>query len=189
MSKLELSTNDAFEQLFKVHYSHLCAVGYYMTGDENAAMDIVQDFFLYCWAKKDTLQITHNFKSYAVRSIRNASLNYLKKVNRVQLEVLQELEKRCNFLFSEELTGNEPQNNALWEAISKLPAQRKKIFLLSNIDGLKYQEIAARLGISINTVKTQIRLAFQYLRTECKGIVNVALLFISVNLCLFFTHF
>ena len=189
MSKLELSTNYAFEQLFKAHYSHLCAVAYYMIGDENAAMDVVQDFFLYCWDKKDSLQITHSFKSYAVRSIRNASLNHLKKVNRIQLEVLQELEKRCDFLFNETLAENEPKNNALWEAIAQLPAQRKKIFLLSNIDGLKYQEIAVKLGISINTVKTQIRLAFQFLRTECKGVVNVALIFISVNLCLFFTHF
>ncbi|POY37911.1 hypothetical protein C3K47_05125 [Solitalea longa] len=44
-------------------------------------------------------------------------------------------------------------------AIDKLPEKRRKIFLMSNIEGLKYAEIADQLNVSVNTVKTQIKLA------------------------------
>lgn len=189
MGNLELSTSYSFEALFKEHYSYLCATAYYMIEDESASRDIVQDFFLYCWSKRETMSITYTFKSYAVRSIRNASLNYLKKSKRVKHEDLQDIEKRFDFLFSDEIEVDESKNKALWGAISKLPEQRKKIFLLSNIDGLKYQEIANTLGISINTVKTQIRLAFQFLRIECKGLINSIIVFICIKILFFFTHF
>ncbi|NQX41144.1 hypothetical protein HQN84_20005 [Pedobacter steynii] len=42
--------------------------------------------------------------------------------------------------------------------------QGKKIFLLNHDDKLKYSDIAALLGISVNTVKTQIKPACQFIR-------------------------
>ena len=52
----------------------------------------------------------------------------------------------------------------LWAAIDELPTERKKIFLLSKRDGLKYQEIADELNISIKTVENQIGKAMKFLR-------------------------
>ena len=189
MSRLELTTTKSFELLFKEHYSYLCAVSYYMLLDEEAAKDIVQDFFLTCWDKGEELQIRNSFKSYAVKAIRNATLNYIKRSSRMKSEDMQDIERRAAFLFSEDYVEDDSKNKALWSAIAQLPEQRKKIFLLSNIDGLKYQEIANKLDISINTVKTQIRLAFQFLRTQCKEAINLILLFGSIIYSIFFTHF
>ena len=52
-------------------------------------------------------------------------------------------------------------------AISKLPEQRQNILLLSS-DGYSVQEIADRLGISVNTVKTQKKRAYVYLKEQLK---------------------
>lgn len=157
----------AFEEQFRLHYTFLCTVAYYVVEDEDAARDIVQDFFLYCWHKRDLIRITHNFKSYAVRAIRNASLNYIRKSGKTKLEEIHVIEALTRHFPPEEEADEEKRNVALWAAVSRLPEQRRKIFLMSNHDGLKYKDIAATLGISINTVKTQIKLALQFLRKEC----------------------
>ena len=52
----------------------------------------------------------------------------------------------------------------LWTAIDRLPAKRREILLLSKRDGLSYSEIAARMGISENTVHNQLSKALQTLR-------------------------
>lgn len=189
MPQQELTETYAFEEQFKMHYSYLCAVAFCMVEDENAARDIVQEFFLYCWRKRSAIKITHTFKSYAIRAVRNASLNYLKKANRTRIEEIHVIEERIAYVHSEDQAEDDTKNNALWTAVSRLPEQRKKIFLLSNIDGLKYQEIADKLGISINTVKTQIKLALQFLRTECGWMMKILILIISIKISICFTHF
>jgi len=176
-----------FEQEFKLHYSYLCAVAFAIVEEENAAMDIVQEFFLYCWGKRDSIKITHTFKSYAVRAIRNASLNLIKKNNRVKLEDISVLESSSDYRDID--LNDEEKNAALWKAIGLLPEKRKQMFLLSNIEGLKYQEIADKQGVSINTVKTQIRLAFQFLRSECGWMIKCVLLLISFEISICFTLF
>ncbi len=179
----------SFEEQFRLHYKFLCTIAYYMVEDEDAAMDIVQDFFLYCWSKREVLHITHNFKSYAVRAIRNASLNYLKKSGKTTLQEVHLIEELIKYFPGEEYTDEEKRNKALWDAIARLPEQRRRIFLLSNRDGLKYKDIADTLGISINTVKTQIKLALQFLRKECGWMIKAAFLILFFKLLTSFTLF
>ena len=67
-------------------------------------------------------------------------------------------------------TGEEEQvrlaerDARLWTAIDHLPPERRRIFLLSKRDGLKYQEIAEELHISVKTVENQISKALKALR-------------------------
>lgn len=157
----------SFEEQFRQHYTFLCTVAYYIVEDEDAARDVVQDFFLYCWHKRDLIRITHDFKHYAVRAVKNASLNYIRKSGKTQLEEIHVIEELTRYFPLEDEEEEERRNKALWAAVSRLPEQRQRIFLMSNRDGLKYKDIAAALDISINTVKTQIKLALQFLRKEC----------------------
>ena len=168
----------AFEELFRSHYSFLCATAYYVVGDEDAAKDIVQDFFLYCWDKRFMIQITQNFKSYAARAVRNACLNSLKKKGKVIFNDPSSFVDDGLPPPEEDKELEETRNAALWAAIGRLPVQRQRIFLLSNRDDLKYKDIADQLNISVNTVKTQIKLAYQYLRKECEWmIIYISFLF------------
>jgi RNA polymerase sigma-70 factor (ECF subfamily) len=177
----------SFEELFRLHYSFLCATAYYVVEDEDAAKDIVQDFFLYYWDKRSMIQITQNFKSYATRAVRNACLNYLKKNGKIVFGDPLTLAEEMLQLPEDDKEQEEIRNAALWAAIGRLPIQRQRIFLLSNRDGLKYKEIGEQLNISINTVKTQIKLAYQYLRKECEWmVIYIAVLFFlkQIIICL-----
>jgi RNA polymerase sigma-70 factor (ECF subfamily) len=54
------------------------------------------------------------------------------------------------------------------ESIESLPEKRKQIFKLSRDEGLKYKEIAERLGLSVKTVEAQMGLALKQLREKLK---------------------
>ena len=71
--------------------------------------------------------------------------------------------------------GNAERDARLWNAIDGLPPERKKIFLLSKRDGLKYQEIAEELNISIKTVENQMGKALKALRETAVRIYNFLL--------------
>lgn len=163
----------SFEEHFRRHYILLCTVAHFIVEDNDAARDIVQDFFLYCWNKRNDISISYNFKSYAVRAVKNASISYLQKSGKVKLKEMNVIEALCDY-FPEDETGDEDtRHDALWAAVSQLPEQRRRIFLMSSQDGLRYKDIADQLGISINTVKTQIKLALQFLRKECGWMIRL----------------
>ena len=75
----------------------------------------------------------------------------------------------------EEQMYNAERDARLWNAIDGLPPERKKIFLLSKRDGLKYQEIAEELNISIKTVENQMGKALKALRETAVRIYNFLL--------------
>lgn len=171
----------SFEELFRLHYTFLCATAFHVLKDEAAAKDIVQDFFLYCWDKRDAIQIRVDFRHYAVRAVRNACINYIKKAGKVSFELPEALEQAVDTSEAEDTEALAGRDAALWAAIERLPTQRRHIFLLSNRDGFKYQDIADQLNISINTVKTQIKLAYQTLRKECKWLIILVSTFFLKN--------
>ncbi len=172
---------DSFEALFRQHYPALCRIAYGVVENEETAKDIVQDFFLYCWKKKEELKIHSGFVHYAARAVKNASLNFIKREGRIKFESPMELSAAASGIPDETYETDDSRNAALWAAIARLPKQRRAVFLLSNRDGLKYADIAAQLDISVNTVKTHIKLAYQYLRKECGWMVRM------IGLIFFFT--
>ena len=56
-------------------------------------------------------------------------------------------------------------------AIEALPEERRKVFKLSRYEGLKYHEIAERLGISVKTVENQMGSALKTMRAELKDLM------------------
>ncbi|MGE7774759.1 RNA polymerase sigma-70 factor [Chitinophaga sp. NPDC101104] len=179
--------NTAFEELFRQHFVSLCTIAYYVVDDKDAARDIVQDFFLGFWSKRHQIRLTHDFKHYATKAVRYASINYLKKTGRVKLEELEVMDGLAMQFTAEDKEVRETRYRALWEALNRMPEQRRRIFLMSNQEKIKYKDIAEQMGISINTVKTHIRLALLFLREECKWMVKpVSLLLCCLQLDMLF---
>jgi RNA polymerase sigma-70 factor (family 1) len=157
-----------YEQLFRDHYQPLCLFAYSYLKDMEAAKDVVQDFFFRCWGKRDTLPTPDSFEKYAFRAIRNGVINYQITAATRNKHNLQSIAPDIYDPQREDavLRQEDQLKAALLLAIQRLPEQRRKIFLLSNGDGYKYSEIAEKLNISLNTVKTQLRKAYETLRQE-----------------------
>ena len=149
------------EELFKENYALLCLVSFSIVKDKDAAKDIVQDFFVSFWNKRDSITISSSYGAYARKSVKNLSLQYLEKKKELQLhETLPEEASKPEPGFDRPKT-----NDKLNDLINQLPEKRKDIFISVVVHGKSYAEIAETNDISVNTVKTQMKRAYAFLRS------------------------
>lgn len=150
-----------FEGHFKELYRPLCLFALRFTGCPDDAEDIVQQTFADMWDKRPAMEKVSNMKAYLFRAVKNRSLTFAEKnENNVSTDEFPEVE---DVSIDEQIYTAE-RDARLWNAIDKLPRERKKIFLLSKRDGLKYREIADQLHISVKTVENQMGKALKALR-------------------------
>lgn len=150
-----------FERYFRELYQPLCMFALRFTERLDDAEDIVQQAFADVWDKNINNILIDNLKSYMYQAVRNRSLSLVTQpVDLQTTDQLPDLEDSSE----DERIYNAERDARLWNAIDGLPPERKKIFLLSKRDGLKYQEIAEELNISIKTVENQMGKALKSLR-------------------------
>lgn len=128
------------------------------------AEDLVQDTFIKLWNYKGTFNSLSAIQSYIYVIVKNACLDRLRKdllADKYQVHA----EKRQQLLeadFIEPLITSET-TRIIRQAIEKLPEQGRNVFRMS-LEGLKNDEIAAKLNISVNTVKTHKQRSLSSLR-------------------------
>lgn len=175
----KIETKQDFEKLFNDHYSNLCAYANNFLKDVDASEEVVQEVLFKLWTNKDSIIITSSIQSYLFRAVRNASLNVLKHINiREDYKAQNEYERDDELSSEDEMIVSE-LDQKIREAIDQLPIERKKVFIMSRYDGLKYKEIADKLNISVSTVENQMVKALKFLRDELKDYLPWIILFFS----------
>ncbi len=154
-------TVQEFERHFKSLYKPLCLFALRYTDQVDDAEDIVQQAFADVWDKNRAGHAIGNLKSYLYQAVRNRSLSFATRP--VDAEATERLPDMEDSSEEEEILRSE-RDARLWDAIDRLPPERKRIFLLSKRDGLRYQEIAEELNLSVKTVENQIGKALKSLR-------------------------
>ena len=167
-----------FEWIFKTYYRDLCFHAERMVGEKEAAEDIVSDFFLKLWENRESMYITTSLRAYLHKGVFNNCLKYLE-----HLKVLHKYREHAQYMIDnsdlfQSQTDQQPLSllisqetvNEIEKAIDALPEQSKEVFLLARMEGLKYQEIAEKLDISINTVRTHMTRAMTKLRESLGGL-------------------
>ncbi len=158
-----------FEVLFRTHYSDLCAYANVYMKDLEAAEELVQEVFYKLWSKRESIEITSSMQSYLFRAVRNSSLNLIKHINiREEYKAHNEREMSYNELEHYDQVEASELEQKISKAIEELPTERRKIFIMSRYEGLKYGEIAEKLGISPKTVENQMGKALKYMREHLK---------------------
>lgn len=165
---LSLLKNDsliAYETLFKKYYKLLCLQAAFFLADEVEAEDLVLELFTEIWDKKIYRKIEQSFKAYLFRAVRNkcintARKNKLSKQKQENYSELRQREREPNRIEQRELATN--INNVLQE----FPAQRLRAFTLVYIEKKRYKEAADEMGLTINSVKTHLKLALRVLRIK-----------------------
>lgn len=169
----ELLSVEEFKEIFKEYYSDLCLYALKYVADPNTSKDIVQDVLIRFWEENDKLLNKNLVKSYLFKSVKNRSLNYLKREKRntgldqFLFDSVVELESSENDNAVSTITVSNLRKE-LERAIEDMPEQRRKIFRMSRFENLKHKEIAEELNISPKTVETQIYRSLNFLRKELK---------------------
>ena len=181
---LRMGDEKAFEYVFKTYYARLFNYAKNILRDNLEAEEVVEEAFIKIWENRAKINIDTSLKSYLYRSVYNLCLNQIKHTN---VQNRYEVYFTHHILSDEQgqFTSNEfPQSRILEkeledqieQAIQSLPEHCRKIFLMSRYQELKNEEIAEKLGISINTVRTQISRALAKLRELLKEYLPLILL-------------
>lgn len=149
------------ENLFRYHYRPLCIFALHYLKDIDVSEDVVQEAFGVLWEKLSAGEKVVNQKGYLYSIVKNRSLDILRKRGSVGEAI--SLDGSVEDI--DEPTVEDAEVEArLWTAIDSLPEKCREIFLMSKRDGLRQEEIASELGISLQTVKNQVSKALKILK-------------------------
>lgn len=171
------SSTSKFEEIYLAYFAKMKYFAKeYVVSDEEAE-NIVQDVFTELWEKQEALTLPINLIAYLFTSIKNKCLNHLRHKTVIQetATLLQEeyaitLRVNLNSLeaFDENLFSDQDIEKILSRALDSLSEKCRQIFIMSKLEGKKQKQIAEELDISINTVETQMGIAYKKLRVELK---------------------
>jgi len=163
LNELKQGDKSAYEAVFKKYYKTLVTKAYFILEDEMEAEDLTQNLFVNMWQKSHFLSINTSIRAYLFRAIHNECMMVLR--NRKVSD--RRLKAYTDTLTEEDEPPNECYDEQHLNVIfTELPQQRQKAFKLVYIDDKKYKEAAAEMGVSVNSVKTHLKLALKSLKDK-----------------------
>lgn len=188
IEQLKNGEEQAYKYLFDHHYVLLCKFANELVGDRFLAETIVGDIIFHLWEIRDRVEITVSIRSYLMRAVRNRCYNHLSCerekrevfLSRVEINSLdpyvQEDTHPLGRLLERELEGE------IARSIGNLGEECRRVFKMSRFEQKKNEEIAAELGISVNTVKYHIKNALSCLRRDLgKYLISLLLFFYLIG--------
>lgn len=169
IGKMKAGDRESFNQIFRRYYPPLVRFCVRFVADADQSAEIVQDLFVKLWSNREKLVFNSSFESYMLRSVRNSAITFINK-ERAHAETNERI-------YIDESDTNDPsetlQSNNLEasyrEVLASMPEKRREVFLASRYDGLKYAEIAKKLGLSQKTVEAHMSAAIKQLREGLKA--------------------
>ncbi|MCB8963824.1 MAG: RNA polymerase sigma-70 factor [Bacteroidales bacterium] len=154
---------DEFENLFKTYYAPLCNYVYSIIRDTDQSEEIVQEFFYNYWKNRKQISIKLSLKAYMYKSVRNSALRYIQ--HKHIEEKYRMKATHDDYITSPTNTLEDTELNGIVEnTLKQLPDRCRQIFELSRFNGLKYQEIADTLSVSVKTVEADMTKALSAFR-------------------------
>lgn len=163
LSQVAIGDEKAFSCLYYKYHHRLGIYLFQLTASKEFAEEIIQDVFCKVWDNRKQLPEIINFQAWLYMLSKNHAYNCLRKTIRnrkeKQLWEIQQLNQvvLCN-------TSHEDHLKLLDKAISQLPSQQKKVFILSRYERRKYVEIALEMNLSKETVKSYLKIANSSIR-------------------------
>ena len=162
------------KSVFDLFYQPLCSYAVRYVQSMPLAEEVVSDVMYKIWQNRHHSYRPDTFREYLITATRNTALNYLKQ---------QHNQKTFSDKWSEDLRGELIEETPLDLLIAKetltkfnsliesLPEQCRKVFLMSRMDEMTYDEIASQMNISTNTVKYHIKTALQRLQAGMGSLI------------------
>jgi len=163
--KFKCGSSEALCRIYQKYGDYLLALAAALLRDVNAAEDVLHDVFCRFIESREKLKLAGNLKSYLATCVVNLARD------RLRARKLQPCE--LGEATATTLDANEPQHYAIFGeeagdlnyAIAQLAYEQREVIMLHLRGGMKFRQIAALQGISINTVKSRYRYGLEKLRT------------------------
>ncbi len=129
------------------------------------AEEVVSDVLIRIFKNRKKLASVNNIEGYIFITVKNQSLKFLSKSNKLNAMV-NSMEEEADFIMP---TQQNPETalldkelaTVIREAVECLPPKRRMIFQFVKEEGLHYKDVAELMDISIKTVEVHMGLALK----------------------------
>ena len=172
----------AFTEAYNKYNRLLYSVSYRYLMDKEKAEEAVQYVFVRLWEYRSDLNIGISLKNYLFTMTKNYVLNVIRNENSA-IEKQYELAQRASEFADDfvEKFENRERMDIFYKALDKLPEQKREICLLKVREELSNKEIAERMNLSVNTIKTHYSEALKLLRIHLKKMLMIILFLILLG--------
>jgi RNA polymerase sigma-70 factor (ECF subfamily) len=160
-----------YSMLVKQHKNMIYGYALYMLKDRMEADDVAQEVLIRLWNNMDSINLLAA-KPWLMRTTHNLCIDYIRKrkpVYQIDEEFSEAVEANENESNPLIMTQIKMAANKIKELIKELPEHLRSVFVLYELEGLKYKEISKTLDLPINTVKVQLLRARRRLQEKLKN--------------------
>jgi RNA polymerase sigma-70 factor (family 1) len=155
----------AFTMLFDRYYHKLYSFSLKMLRSKDTSQEIVHGTFIRIWNTKDRISDVLSFEPYLIVIAKNLIVDHVRKIA-TEKDYLKEV-KMHQATHTNNTTESIEYNELIEisnKAVNAMPEKQREIYKLSRDEGLSYNQIAERLGISSNTVKVHIYNSLKHIK-------------------------
>lgn len=181
LTLLQKGSEDAFTAIYERYHKLLYVLAYNYLKSIPQAEDTIQYVFLKLWESRTVITVEINLKNYLFTMTKNYVLNEIRN-NNTAIEKNYELAQSAP-LYDDDLLSRLEEKDMMkhfYEAINRLPEQKRQVCLLKLEGNLSNQEIADKMNLSIATVKSHYAQAVKMLRPLLDKLIFL-LLFIYMS--------
>ena len=155
---------DAFEQLMTPLENLIWRICWHYTGQRETASDCAQEAMIKIWRSLESYRGDCAFESWVYRIAANCSMDAMRKQKRDRSESIEPL-RDAGFDPADPEPGTEEKviaaerRRRLRENIARLPEDQREALVMTQLEGVSYEDAASRLGVSEGTVKSRVNRA------------------------------
>lgn len=156
----------SFNQIFEREKGRLLGFVAKNVSDMAEAEDITQEVFSQFYEAYDVMKPIENSTAWLFRMARNKIVDLFRKRKTRQTyeENLARSDRRGSD--PEDRQWSNAMMNTLYEALQELPPEQSEVFIMTELEGLSFKEIAERTGVKVNTLISRKRYAVLHLREQ-----------------------
>jgi RNA polymerase sigma-70 factor (family 1) len=176
LARLAAGEEDAFAGLFSHYQAPLAQYIIRFVKSPQLAEDLSQEVFLKIWLQRAKLPELQSFRAFLFIVARNHTINTLEAASRDQAG-MGEITRHAMALRNptEDTVLNREYQDFLHRTIDSLPPRSREVFRLCREQQLSYEEVAARLGISRNAVKSHMVHSMKVLKASVEKDLGIPL--------------
>ena len=168
---LKQSDKEMFIALYKKYYHTLLFIGLKEMKDAQLVKDAIQQLFLYLWEKRETIQEARDIKSYLITSfLRKLTTDCKKSQKACTMQVVYNNYAENLQSNPEEKLIMKDENSHLFklltQRINELPHRQKELIVLKFYEGLTYEEMVQKTGLSHRTLYNKIHKGLKKLKLD-----------------------
>ena len=176
VDRLRKKDEAAFAMLVRRFQARLYGLAYAMTLDREESRDIVQEVFLRAYRSIGTFRGDSKLSSWLHRITVNQCLNWKRRLFRRrhgQQSLREESDEPSAVTLPDEITPEdrlrEQQLQLRYrQALQTLPDKARAVYLLKELEGLSYDEIAKTLNLNRGTVSSRLHYARKQLQSALR---------------------